>query len=121
MGSWSRVTVVVAAAVGTACGNSDGGGAADAGRQTWGLYPITADFNQAKFATTYTAMLSGSPMPPTATFTWTLKLTLVDPEGAPDPSTPGSGATVDPLCNNMGVGVADPVVDTQEYSPNTYI
>jgi len=62
-------------------------------RPTIAIGPIDALFNPAARQTLYTVSrfhLNGKPEP--VTVTWTLKLELIDKAGAPEPTTPGSGA-----------------------------
>ncbi len=78
-------------------------------RPTITIGTIDAVFNPAARQTRYTVSryhLNGKPEP--VTVTWTLKLELVDKAGAPEPTTPGSGAAVDLGCTNDGVGVQQP-------------
>jgi hypothetical protein len=83
------------------------------------MVPLTALFDQTIFATHYYAdIYAPTPLSGTFTYTWTLTLQLVDPSGAPDPTTPGSGAAVDVGCTNAGVGTPDPFVDTK---PTSYV
>lgn len=56
--------------------------------------------------TVYTMFFNHAVLP--VTVTWRLQLRLVDPAGAADPSTPGSGAAVDLGCNNDGNGTNKP-------------
>ncbi len=85
----------------------------------WHIDPLIATFDQATFSTQYSVVITGNtqggsmvPLPTTnLTVSWSLQLQLVDPSGAPDPSTPGSGAAVDVGCTNAGVGTPNPQVD----------
>lgn len=65
------------------------------------LSPITATFVQAEFATHYT-MHASDTAGRHLTYSWTLKLMLVDAAGALDAASPGSHAAVDLGCNNHG-------------------
>jgi len=70
---------------------------------------IEATFDPANRLTRYKVSrfhLSGKAEP--VTVTWKLTLELVDKAGAPDPSTPGSGAAVDLGCTNAGVRTHEP-------------
>lgn len=81
---------------------------------------VSASFDQATYSTSYEIDIDAfNPGPPALSVSWTLSLTLVDPAGAPDPATPGSGAAVDVGCNNKGVGVANPYVDAR--APRTQV
>ncbi len=65
------------------------------------LSRITATFVAAQFATHYDVSaldLARRPL----TYHWTLHLQLVDKPAAANPGEPGSGAAVDPGCNNDG-------------------
>jgi hypothetical protein len=66
---------------------------------------------QAEFATHYTVTMvpDTSQAPKALNIAWDLSLQLVDPAGAADPSTPGSGAAVDDACTNAGLGTTTPV------------
>ncbi len=78
-----------------------GGDATAAPTSSVTLSRITATFQQAEFATHYTAQASDRAKK-ALTFTWTLKLQLVDKAGANNPGIPGSKAAVDGKCNNGG-------------------
>lgn len=83
---------------------SSAGQSAQAESSPLGLSAVTAEFVQAEFATHYTVEavdLSGTPK-----YSWSLKLELVDRPGAPDPTNPGSAATVDPGCTNNLYGLS---------------
>ena len=88
-----------------------GTGTPPEGGAPWSINPLTATFVQVEFATHYDVTITGA-VPPAMTVSWSLNLQLVDPPGAPDPSTPGSGAAVDIGCTNAGVGTPNPLVDT---------
>jgi hypothetical protein len=61
--------------------------------------PVESVFVPEELATRYTVQAKDAPTA-TLTYTWTLTLTLVDPAGAPAPGIAGSGAAVDPGCDN---------------------
>jgi len=67
------------------------------------LDPVTASFDENLRLTTYHTTWHDAVG--AVTTTWTLNLQLVDPAGAPDPSSPGSRAAVDLGCTNAGVGL----------------
>jgi hypothetical protein len=67
------------------------------------LDPIHAQFIQAKYETDYSISSpdeEGLPFVGDNHFTWTLSLELVDTAGSPSPEMAGSGAAVDPACND---------------------
>jgi hypothetical protein len=71
-------------------------------KPTLTMGPVQANFNQAVFGTLYTVNpteLAGRPIG----YSWQLALKLVDQAGAPSPDQTGSGAGVDPGCNNNNV------------------
>jgi hypothetical protein len=80
-------------------------------REHFTIDAIQAHFSQANYTTSYEIDIDGYGLPIRITATWTLELTLVDPAGAPDPATRGSGAEIDYPCNNKGLGVLAPFVD----------
>ena len=92
----------------------------------WHIDPIISTFMQATFSTQYSVVITGNTqggtalaLPKTLTVSWRLQLQLVDPSGAPDPATPGSGAAVDVGCTNAGVGTPNPLVDSLAPSGST--
>lgn len=80
------------------------------------ISPIEARFIPSHFQTSYNThiYINVPKSDETATIKWTLKLELVDKAGTPSLSVgTGSGATVDLLCNNNGVGVTTPVISKE--------
>ena len=99
-------------------GSVDAKGDASTPAIRWHIAPVSANFDQATFSTQFTAAISGNTqggttlaLPKAMTVSWSLKLQLVDPAGAPNPTNPGSGAAVDIGCINAGVGTPNPLVD----------
>ena len=80
------------------------------------ISPIEARFIPSRFQTDYNThiYITVPKSDETVTIKWILKLELVDKAGTPSPSGgPGSGAAVDVLCNNNGVGVSAPVMSKE--------
>jgi len=103
------VILVLAAAAATV------GGAAANPRPSISIGPISAVFDPAGRLTRYSVSryhLNGRAE--NVTVSWRLRLQLVDPAGAPDPSQAGAGAAVDIGCTNGGVGTPHPVTTTVE-------
>lgn len=110
-GSGSTSSTSSTGGSGSSTSSSGGGGTQP---PEWHIDPIDAEFVQTEFATHYTVTMTPdtTTAPKSLIVTWTLALQLVDPAGAPDPTTPGSGAAVDTACTNAGVGTSAPVQDT---------
>ena len=93
-----------------------------AGALAWSITPIDAVFSQACYCTDYQVKIS-APNHLSSNdqwrVTWTIKLILVDSAGAPDPSTPGSGAAVDSGCDNNGKATSSPFVESISPSSTT--
>jgi hypothetical protein len=79
--------------------------------------PISALFEPANRQTRYGLGTVWRKRP--ITVSWSLSLQLVDPAGAPDPGTPGSGAAVDIGCSNAGIGTPHPVVTKVDVNRGT--
>lgn len=96
------VAGAVLAAAGFACALPASAVVHRSGASPLGMGPIKATFAPSEFATHYEVEnvvdLAGTP-----TYAWTLKLQLVDPAGAANPSEPGSAAAVDAKCDSRGV------------------
>jgi len=65
------------------------------------LSPITATFQQVEYATHFTVHASDT-SGKSLSYTWSLKLQLIDKSRATNPGTPGSAAAVDLGCSNQG-------------------
>jgi hypothetical protein len=87
------------------------------------LDPIHAQFIQAKYETDYSISSpdeEGLPFVGDNHFTWTLSLELVDTAGSPSPEMAGSGAAVDPACNDPDeIGRAQLGMATSTGGPNS--
>ena len=87
---------------------------------SWAIGPIDAAFDPACYCTDYqvTVFVTTVSAPGSWNVTWTLQLMLVDRAGMPDPSVPGSGAAVDPGCDNKGAGTVHPVTEALSFAAN---
>ena len=101
--------IVAGCLLASSCGSCNSSREALTGYQSWSLVPITAQFDQSCYCTTYTDNVANSgPSGLDFDESWSLDLTLVDPAGARSPDDPSSGAAVDPPCNNAGNGTPKP-------------
>jgi hypothetical protein len=73
---------------------------------SWSISPIDAVYSQDCHCTDYqvTVFVAHAIGTTDWTVSWSLSLSLVDHKGAPDPQVAGSGAALDPGCNNNGAG-----------------
>src|SRR5271154_4305916 len=85
------LVVLLCAFAGSVAGASHAAGAE--------ICPVKAVFVPSELATKYTGSVLGT-TPSDVSYKWTVALALVDPAGAPAPGVPGTGAAVDPGCDN---------------------